>query len=120
MRKIKIVDRFVPNCPIRNILSRISDEWSILTLYTLQKNKVMRFKELQRSLPDISQKMLTVTLRILEEDGLVERTVFAEVPPKVEYQLTNRALILFPHIDKLIEWAHDNMNDIIKERTTKN
>ena len=61
---------FVRDCPIRNILSRISDKWSILVIFTLEQTAVMRFGELQRAIPDISQKMLTVTLRTLEQDGI--------------------------------------------------
>ena len=96
------------DCPIRMILSRISDKWSILT--------VMRFNELQKTIPDISQKMLTVTLRTLEEDGLVKRQIYAQVPPKVEYSLTERAISLLPHINSLIGWAQENMNDILSDR----
>ena len=75
---------FIKNCPIRNILSRISDKWSILTIFTLEQIPVMRFGELQRAIPDISQKMLTVTLRTLEQDGIVKRQAYAQIPPKVE------------------------------------
>ena len=80
-----------PGCPIRNILSRFCDKWSLLVLHTLHCSgeAPLRFKELQRRIPDISQKMLTVTLRTLEEDGYVKRTVYAEVPPRVEYRLTD-------------------------------
>lgn len=116
MSKLKTIDAFNPHCPIRNILARIGDKWSILVLYTLQANGVMRFKELQRSIPDISQKMLTVTLRTLEEDGFVTRTIYPEVPPRVEYVLTNRAESLLPHIQALIAWALENMEAIIKDR----
>lgn len=114
-----IRDIIFPDCPIRNVLSRIGDKWSILTLYTLSLNKVLRFKELQRALPDISQKMLTITLRTLEEDGLVSRKVYAEIPPKVEYSLTQRAETLMPHIYSLIDWAEKNIEQIIADRTTK-
>ena len=76
----------------------------------------MRFNTLQKSIPDISQKMLTVTLRTLEEDGFVSRKVYAEVPPKVEYSLTDRALSLLPRINTLIDWAKENMEDIIQDR----
>ena len=114
-----IRDIIFPDCPIRNVLSRIGDKWSILTLYTLSQNKVLRFKELQRALPDISQKMLTITLRTLEEDGLVSRKVYAEIPPKVEYSLTQRAETLMPHIYSLIDWAEKNIEQIIADRTTK-
>lgn len=107
------------DCPIRNILPRISDKWSMLIIYTLDKagEEPLRFKELQRRVPDISQKMLTSTLRTLEEDGYVTRTVYAEVPPRVEYALTDRAKSFLPHIDALIDWALGNMDAIIRDRT---
>ncbi len=76
----------------------------------------VRFKELQREIPDISQKMLTVTLRTLEEDGYVTRMVYPEVPPRVEYGLTPRAHSLLPHINALIGWALDNKDAIISDR----
>lgn len=117
MTKISITDSYNRNCPIRNILSRLSDKWSILTIMVLDKNdEPLRFKELQRSIPDISQKMLTVTLRTLEEDGLVTRKSFPVVPPRVEYALTERAYTLIPHINNLIEWASANMDDIMHDR----
>ncbi|MFR9619902.1 MAG: helix-turn-helix domain-containing protein [Rikenellaceae bacterium] len=116
MSKIKLLDNYDPHCPVRNILSRIGDKWSILVLLTLSDSGTIRFKELQRSLPDISQKMLTVTLRTLEEDGLVSREVFAVVPPKVEYTLTDRARSLLPHIFALTMWAKENMTSIIDDR----
>lgn len=78
----------------------------------------MRFKELQREIPDISQKMLTVTLRTLEEDGYVTRTIYPEVPPRVEYTLTKRAKSLLPHINSLIGWALENIDAIITDRKT--
>lgn len=106
-----------PDCPIRNILTRICDKWSLLVLYTVNKHdKPVRFGELLREIPDISQKMLTVTLRTLEEDGYVTRTVYPEVPPRVEYAITERTRSLFPHIDALIGWALENMDAIIKDR----
>lgn len=76
----------------------------------------MRFNTLQKNIPDISQKMLTVTLRALEEDGFVKRQVYAEVPPRVEYSLTDRAISLLPHINSLISWAKDNMSAILVDR----
>ena len=109
-------EELYPDCPIRNILSRFSDKWSLLILYTLNQQPTMRFNALRREIPDISQKMLTNTLRILEEDGLVTRTIYAEVPPRVEYCITDRTRSLFPHIDSLICWAKDNMPDILKDR----
>ena len=116
MKRNEIIDELVPDCPIRNILARISDKWSLLVLYTLNQEPTMRFNALQKSIPDISQKMLTVTLKTLEEDGFVSRKVYAEVPPKVEYSLTDRALSLLPCSNTLIAWAKENMEDIIQDR----
>lgn len=117
MSRLRLKDALYPDCPIRNVLSRISDKWSMLVLYTLHESGTVRFKELQRLLPDISQKMLTVTLRTLEEDGFVTRKVYAVVPPKVEYSMTERANSLLPHIYALTMWAKENMDSIIEDRS---
>ena len=116
MVRTEIQNELYPDCPIRNILARISDKWSILVLFTLNQSALMRFNALQKNIPDISQKMLTMTLRTLEEDGFVKRQVYAEVPPRVEYSLTDRAVSLLPHINSLITWAKDNMNAILVDR----
>lgn len=116
MNRTTVEDALFPDCPIRNILARFGDKWSLLVLYMLHKNGTMRFKSLQRTIPDISQKMLTVTLRTLEEDGLVIRNIYPEVPPRVEYTLTARAESLLPHIDGLIGWAIEHQNDILEDR----
>ncbi len=115
-----VEDAQFPDCPIRNILARISDKWSLLVLYTLDKTggDPMRFKQLQRAVPDISQKMLTVTLRTLEDDGYVTRTVYPEVPPRVEYALTDRARSLLPLVNALIAWADENNEAIMHDRRT--
>lgn len=90
----------------------------MLVLYTLKEGggRPTRFNELRRKIPDISQKMLASTLRTLEADGYVERRVYAEVPPRVEYSLTPRSLSLIPLIENLIDWAADNLAVIMKER----
>ncbi len=106
-----------PDCPIRNILNRISDKWTLLVLYTLNGHESMRYKDLSAELKDISQKMLVLTLRTLETDGFIKREVFAEVPPRVEYRLTERAHSLFPIINQLIQWAKENMDAILYDRT---
>lgn len=116
MNTNEVKDALFPNCPIRNILSRIGDKWSMLVLYTLETDEAKRFKELQRNIPDISQKMLTATLKMLEADGLVKRKAFAEVPPRVEYSLSDKGKTLLPHINALISWATDNMDDIYESR----
>ncbi len=76
----------------------------------------MRFSMLRKQIPDVSQKMLTSTLRTLEADGYVIRRVYAEVPPRVEYSLTERAHSLIPIVNDLIEWAQDHMADIMNDR----
>ena len=113
----EIRDALFPDCPIRNVLARVGDKWSLLVLYNLQHREPVRFKELQRQIPDISQKSLTKTLRTLEEDGFVSREVFPEVPPRVEYSLTSRALSFLPLVENMINWAKENMDEIIKDRT---
>ena len=118
MHRTMIEDAVFPDCPIRNVLAKLCDKWSLLVLYTLNKegHETTRFKELQRAIPDISQKMLTVTLRTLEDDGYITRTVYPEVPPRVEYALTERTYSLLPHINALIEWALENKDAIIGDR----
>lgn len=107
------------NCPIRDVISRLGDKWSMLVLVTLNANGVMRFSDIHKTIEDISQRMLTVTLRTLEADGMVERKVYAEVPPRVEYCLTDTGYSLIPHIEALIGWALENMAVILKNREVK-
>lgn len=107
------------HCPVRNVLDRFGDKWSILVILILGEADKMRFLELHRTIGDISQKMLTVTLRTLETDGLVSRKVFPEIPPRVEYALTGRGESLLPHIRNLANWAEENV-DLIKDPTQGN
>ena len=110
-------DALFPDCPVRNILSRVGDKWSLLVLNTLQNaEEPMRFNALQRALPDISQKVLIATLRTLEEDGFLVRTVYAEVPPRVDYRLTERALSFMQACNPMIQWAKDNLETILSDR----
>lgn len=104
------------NCPVRNVLDRLGDKWSILIILILGDTDKMRFSELHRTIGSISQKMLSVTLKTLEADGLVNRTVYPEVPPRVEYNITERGGSLLPHIKNLTEWALENMPGIEKSR----
>ena len=83
-------------CPIRDIISRISSKWAMLVLVTLHSNGTMRFNDIQKSIGEVSQRMLTVTLRSLEADGLIHRKVYPEVPPRVEYKLSERGESLMP------------------------
>jgi DNA-binding HxlR family transcriptional regulator len=109
---------FLPseNCPIRNILCRLGDKWSMLVLITMSTNGVMRFNDIHKSIGDISQRMLTVTLRSLEADGLVSRKIYPEVPPKVEYALTASGESLMPRLNHLVEWASENLQNIVDSR----
>ena len=93
------------HCPIRHIVDRFGDKWSLLVLYNLHTSGCLRFSEIHRRTADISQKMLTSTLRKLEQDGLLSRKVYPEVPPRVEYALTPRGESLMPHLTALIGWV---------------
>ncbi len=102
---------------IRDVLNRIGDKWSLLVIGTLDQGR-MRFSELQRHIPGISQRMLTLTLRQLERDGLVTRTVYAEVPPRVEYELTDMGATLIEPSLALATWAIENYAGIDAARAT--
>jgi len=82
----------------------------------LEQHNVLRFSDLWRQIPDISQKMLTSTLRNLENDGIIIREVFMEVPPRVEYSLSERGQTLMPHLDALISWGLEHFDEIVNDR----
>lgn len=103
-------------CPVRDILNRFGDKWSILVMVQLYRHRVLRFSAIAKNIPDLSQRMLAVTLRTLEADGLVKRIVYPEVPPRVEYQLTAMGESLMPLIRNMVEWARKNKAEIIKSR----
>ena len=92
------------DCPVRDVLDRIGDKWSVLLLITLSDGP-LRFSALRRAVPDISQRMLTQTLRDLQRDGLVDRTVHPTVPPSVEYALTSMGRSLLVPLSTLVAWA---------------
>ncbi|WP_289227848.1 winged helix-turn-helix transcriptional regulator [Parabacteroides goldsteinii] len=103
-------------CPIRNVIARFGNKWALLVIYILNENGSIRFNQLARQIPDISTKVLSNTLHILEADGLVKRTVFPEVPIRVEYELTETGRNLVPIIISLTEWAQNNMKSIMAHR----
>ncbi|OQP64185.1 transcriptional regulator [Niastella vici] len=106
-----------PTCPIRNVFDRFGDKWSVLVLMVLGTHGgLMRFGELKEVIDDITQKMLTVTLRTLEADGLVARKYYQEIPPRVEYQLTDLGKDLVPHIENLANWASKHVDQILRSR----
>jgi len=106
------------DCPVRQVLDRIGDKWSSLIILLLGDYGVMRFNGLSQAIGDISQKMLTVTLRNLETDGLVSRKAFAEIPPRVEYELTPLGESLVPLLKQLVDWADTNMGAIKRSRNS--
>lgn len=95
---------YAADCPVRDVLDRLGDRWSTLVLQALAAGP-LRFAALQRCIDDISKRMLAKTLRGLEEDGLVARTVYPSKPPAVEYALTTLGLGFVPYIDGLVAWA---------------
>ncbi|PHR98753.1 MAG: transcriptional regulator [Leeuwenhoekiella sp.] len=107
----------VENCPVRNVLDRFGDKWSTLVLLVLDDVAVMRFNEIHKMIDSISQKMLAVTLKSLEADGLITRTQYPEIPPRVEYTLSERGASLIPHIKSLVEWANANFKAITQSRS---
>jgi DNA-binding HxlR family transcriptional regulator len=113
--KIKIFAE-AETCPVRNVLDRIGDKWSMLILLVLNGEGVLRFNEIHKFIATISQKMLSTTLKSLEADGLVHRKVFPEIPPRVEYGLTERGRSIIPHLNGLMEWANENMEAIQSSR----
>lgn len=100
---------------IRQVLDRIGDKWSLLVIAVLESGP-LRYTDLQREIPGISQRMLTLTLRQLQQDGLLDRAAYAEVPPRVEYSLTPLGLGLRQIVNSLIAWAAEHHNEIRENR----
>jgi DNA-binding HxlR family transcriptional regulator len=100
------------NCPTRKLLDRIGDRWTVLLVTTLADGP-KRFTELAQRIDGISQKMLTQTLRGLERDGLVTRTVYAQVPPRVDYELTETGHSLLGPLQALEDWVVEHMDDVL-------
>lgn len=97
----------LPACPVETTLTMIGNKWKVIILRDLFMNGVMRFGELKNSVGSISQKVLTSNLREMESDGLITRTVFPEVPPRVEYELTPLGNTLKPVLDSLWTWGEN-------------
>ncbi len=103
------------DCPTRQVLDHVAGKWTGLVIGRLEDG-TLRFSELRRQIGGISQKMLTQTLRGLERDGLVQRTVFAQVPPRVEYELTPLGRSLAAAISVIREWTEGNFDDVLEAR----
>lgn len=99
------------NCPVRDVLDRIGDQWSILILEELD-GKTVRFNELLRSINDISRQMLSRTLKRLECDGYIHRELYPEIPPRTEYSLTPLGKSLLGPVQGLVTWAKDHHEEI--------
>ncbi|MEX2693419.1 winged helix-turn-helix transcriptional regulator [Rhizobium mongolense] len=102
-------------CEVRQILDRIADKWSLLVIALLEK-RTLRFTQLRNSIEGISQRMLTTTLRNLERDGIIERTVYPVVPPRVEYALSPLGCTLHETIRALVGWTESNQAEILAAR----
>ncbi|MBE6254183.1 MAG: helix-turn-helix transcriptional regulator [Prevotella sp.] len=104
-------------CPIRQVISRFGDKWSLLVLFMLNRSEtgVLRFNEIRRLMTDCSQKMLSQTLKNLEQSHLVHREVYAEVPPRVEYSLTETGKSLIPPIISLVEWGKVHFEEVVTD-----
>jgi DNA-binding HxlR family transcriptional regulator len=105
----------IEDCPAREILDRVGDKWSVLVIVLLGQ-RTHRFNELHRAIEGISQRMLTLTLRTLQRDGLVSRTVHATVPARVDYELTELGRTLLVPLGALYDWANSHRDDIQKAR----
>ena len=117
MRARRSIPPQLANCPVRNVLDRMSDRWSVLVLRELAPVETMRFSVLKRTIGDISQRVLAQTLRRLEEDGYVSRTVYPTIPPRVDYALTPLGRSLWDCVTPLIAWAHANQKKVKAART---
>ncbi len=116
MLKVTVLDKKDSiNCPYRDIIDRIGDKWSTLVLVILEQNPT-RFNELKRTIGDISQKVLTKTLRELEADGYIARQVYDESPPKVEYRLSDLGWKVLMPLRQLVQWAEENHETIRHNR----
>lgn len=104
-------------CPVRNVLGRLAGKWTTLVISTLE-SRPHRYGELRRAIPDISQRMLTQTLRDLQQDGLISRTVLPTAPPMVEYRLTPLGESFVGPLQQILTWAVDNQHTIRAARET--
>lgn len=109
----KISEKYscVATCPMRNVIAHFANKWSMLLLVILDEFGVMRFNELSRAIPDISPKVLSGHLKNLEAVGLVRRSLFAEIPPRTEYALTDLGKSLMPILNQLSEWGRMHLKD---------
>lgn len=115
----EFAETITEKCPMQDMLARLGDKWSILVLVALSTKggKPLRFSELKRTVEGVSQRMLTRTVRNLERDGIITRTVYPEVPPRVEYALTERGLRFLHPVRDLIDWITLEWPEIQQSRS---
>ena len=124
LKQNMMVDDTIPGdylaCPIRQVISKFGDKWSLVVLYSIYnaQNSALRYRDIKSAMWDCSPKMLSATLKNLERIGLISRVAYPEVPPRVEYSLTGRGKSLMPNILSLIDWAKRNC-DITPIRVTE-
>lgn len=112
----KSKEEWAERCPIRDVLDRMGDRWSMLILFTLGEQGTLRFTALKAEISDISQRMLAQTLRRLEQDGLVSRTVYPTIPPRVDYALTTLGSSFLVPMNGLVRWAKANHKKVHRAR----
>ncbi len=116
MKRKEETGSIIEMCPVRNVIARFGNKWALLTVLIIGEQGVVRFNELSRLIPDVSSRVLSSTLRTLEADGFIDRKVYAVVPPKVEYRLTEVGKSLLPLIKQLTDWAQTNMKKVMTHR----
>ena len=110
------IERTPAACHAREMIMRIADKWTMYVIHVLAQESPLRFNEIKRRVDGVSQRMLTVTLRGLERDGLVRRTIYAEVPPRVEYQLTPLGKTLRGLVCQLVTWSETHLAEVDSAR----
>lgn len=109
---MKEINSIFITCPIRQVISRFGDKWSLLVLYTIHVNGTIRFSEIHKQMEDISQKMLSSTLKRLSDSNLIIRKQYPQIPPRVEYSLSETGSSLMPYIMELISWSKEHFNEV--------
>lgn len=104
-------------CKAAPMLEWLGNKWALVVLMKISENGPMRFNELYRNIPSVSEKVLSSVLKQLTTDGIIGRQLFPDVPPRVEYSITDFGKTLLPHVQALIEWGRENFNQIMKNRS---
>ena len=103
-------------CKAAPMLEWLGNKWALVVLVKISENEPVRFNELYRNIPSVSEKVLSQVLKQLTTDGIIERRLYADVPPRVEYSITDLGKTLLPHVEALIKWGQDNFEQIMINR----